>query len=101
MGNNILCGIGNIRSNHFFNLIEQIPSEIEVEILKTQGMSNVPSLWPANDLYSIFKIDSEELDDLRNRACLQLKDGGYMVRPAIKENLDYCINVFRHTLLAQ
>ncbi|CAF3068161.1 unnamed protein product [Rotaria sp. Silwood2] len=73
-------------------------SEIEVEILKCQGINNIPALLRARDLYSIFKIDSEELEDLRNRACLKLKDGEYMIRPAIKDNLAYCINEFKNKL---
>ncbi len=74
-------------------------SEIEVEILKVQGINNALSLLRAEDLYLIFKIDCEELEDLRNRACLKLKDGEYMVRPAIKENLEYCINELKKKCL--
>ncbi|CAF1453136.1 unnamed protein product [Rotaria sordida] len=70
-------------------------SEIEVEILKAQGINNVLSLLRAQDLYSFFKLDCEELEDLRNRACLKLKNGEYMIRPAIKDNLDYCIAVLK------
>jgi len=76
-------------------------SDIEVEILKAHGINNVLSLLRAKDLYSIFKIDCEELDDLKSRACLKLKNGEYMIRPAIKENLDYCINVFKNKLPEQ
>ena len=30
-----------------------------------------------------------------------MNDGGYIIRPAIKENLDYCINVFKNKLNEQ
>ncbi|CAF3925446.1 unnamed protein product [Rotaria sordida] len=76
-------------------------SEIEVEILKAQGINNVLSLLRAQDLYSFFKLDCEELEDLRNRACLKLKNGEYMIRPAIKDNLDYCIAVLKGKLHEQ
>ncbi|CAF4031753.1 unnamed protein product, partial [Rotaria sp. Silwood1] len=79
----------------------EMTSEIEVEILKAQGINNVLSLLRVQDLYSIFKLDCKELEDLRNRACLQLKDGEYMIRPAIKNNLDYCINVLKTKLHEQ
>jgi len=87
-----------MKSDSFFDLIEAMTSEIEVEILKSQGINNIPALLRAKDLYSIFKIECEELEDLRKRACLKMKDNEYMVRPAIKENLDYCINVLKNKL---
>ena len=93
-----ISDIGNIKSDVFFRLVEQMTSDIEVEILKAQGINNVRCLLRANDLYSIFKIDSEELEDLRDRACMKLKDGQYMVRPAIKKNLEYCIDEFKRRL---
>ena len=87
-----------MNSDMFFQLIESMTSEIEVEILKCQGINNIPALLRAKDLYSIFKIDAQELEDLRKRACLKLKDGEYVIRPAIKNNLDYCINIFKNEL---
>ena len=87
-----------MNSDLFFDLIQSMASEIEVEILKCQGINNVPALLRAKDLYSIFKIDCPELDDLKKRACLKLKNGEYMIRPAIKDNLEYCINVFKSKL---
>ena len=36
-----------------------------------------------------------DLEDLKKRACLKLKDGQYMIRPAIRQNLEYCINTFK------
>jgi hypothetical protein len=101
MNNNDLVDISKIKSDDFFNLIESMTSEIEVEILKAQGINNVLSLLRAQDLYSIFKLDCTELEDLRNRACLQLKGSDYMIRPAIKNNLDYCINVLKTALPEQ
>ena len=88
-------------SSSFFHLIESMTSEIEVEILKCQGINNIPALLRSKDLYSIFNIDSEELYDLRKRACLKLNNGQYMIRPAIKDNLEYCMKVFRNELNEQ
>ena len=85
-------------SSNFFHLIESMTSEIEVEILKCQGINNIPALLRSKDLYSIFNIDSEELYDLKKRACLKLNNGQYMIRPGIKDNLEYCMKVFRNGL---
>ncbi|CAF4168093.1 unnamed protein product, partial [Rotaria magnacalcarata] len=93
MNNDICHEISKIKSDNFFNLIEEMTGEIEVEILQAQGINNVLSLLRSQDLFHIFQIDCEELQDLRNRACLRLNNGEYMIRPAIKENLDYCINI--------
>lgn len=87
-----------MNSDTFYHLIESMTSEIEVEILKCQGINNIPALLRANDLYSIFKIDSDDLEDLKHRACLKLKDGEYMIRPVIKNNLEFCINTFKSKL---
>ncbi|CAF0870941.1 unnamed protein product [Rotaria sordida] len=64
--------------------------------IMTQEINNVLALLRAKDLDSIFQIDCEELDDLKKRACLKLKSGEYIIRPAIKENLDYCVNVLKN-----
>ncbi|CAF2813012.1 unnamed protein product [Rotaria sp. Silwood2] len=101
MDNNGFVEISKIKSDAFFDLIESMSSEIEVEILKAQGINNVLSLLRAQDLYSFFRLDCEELEDLRNRACLKLKNGEYMIRPAIKDNLDYCIAVLKGKLHEQ
>ncbi|CAF4987434.1 unnamed protein product, partial [Rotaria sp. Silwood1] len=101
MNNSTFFEISKIKSDQFFNLTEEMTSDIEVEILKAQGINNIPSLLRAQDLFSLFKIDCEELQDLRTRACLRLKSGEYMIRPAIKENLDYCINVLKNKLHEQ
>ncbi|CAF4372110.1 unnamed protein product [Rotaria sp. Silwood2] len=101
MNNNAVLEIGKIKSDHFFHLIKEMTNDIEVEILKVQRINNVLSLLRSQDLFSIFKIDCEKLKDLRNHACLQLKNGEYMIRPAIKENLDYCINVLKNKLPQQ
>jgi hypothetical protein len=97
MNNDTFYEISKIKSDSIVDLIEAMTSEIEVEILKAQGINNIVSLLWAQDLYSIFKIDCEELQDLRNRACLQLKDGA----SSYKLNLDYCINVFKNKLHEQ
>ncbi|CAF1002645.1 unnamed protein product [Rotaria sordida] len=96
MNNNDFCEISNIKFNDFYDLIQEMTSDIEVEILKAQGINNVLALLRAKDLDSIFQIDCEELDDLKKRACLKLKSGKYIIRPAIKENLDYCVNVLKN-----
>ncbi|CAF4814820.1 unnamed protein product [Rotaria socialis] len=101
MNNDICHEISKIKSDNFFNLIEEMTSEIEVEILQAQGINNVLSLLRSQDLFHIFQIDCEELQDLRNRACLRLNNGEYMIRPAIKENLDYCINILKRKLHEQ
>ncbi|CAF1380354.1 unnamed protein product [Adineta steineri] len=101
MNNSGLIEIGKVKSNNFFNFIEELTSSIEVEILKAQGINNALSLLRAQDLYSFFKVDCKKIEDLRNRACLQLTNGAYMIRPAIKDNLDYCIAVLKSKLNEQ
>jgi len=101
MNNQDFCEISNIKFDDFYDLVQEMTGDIEVEILKAQGINNVLALLRAKDLYSIFKIDCEELDDLKKRACLKLKTGEYMIRPAIKENLDYCVNVLKNKLPEQ
>ena len=98
MNNDTGSEITKIKPDDFFRLIEEMSSDIEAEILKVQGINNVLSLLRSKDLFCIFNIDYEELKDLRSRACVKTNDGGYIIRPAIKENLDYCINVFKNKL---
>ena len=91
----------NISSDKFYELVRSMTGDIEVEILKAQGINNIASFLRAKDIYSIFDLDCEQLDNLKSRACLQLKNGNYMIRPAIQENFDYCINFFNKSLSVQ
>jgi len=90
-----------ISSDKFYDLVRSMAGDIEVEILKAQGINNVLSFLRSKDLYLMFNLDCEQLDSLKERACLQLRNGDYMVRPAIKENFDYCINFFKDCLSLQ
>lgn len=91
----------NISSDKFYELVRSMTGDIEVEILKEQEINNIASFLRAKDIYSIFDLDCEQLDNLKSRACLQLKNGDYMIRPAIQENFDYCINFFKKSLSIQ
>ena len=52
-------------------------------------------------MFSIFRLDCDETHDLRSRVWLQLTDGTYFVRPAVRENLDCCISLLREKLNVQ
>ena len=90
-----------MRNQEFFQFIETNGGDIEAEILKVQGINNVSSLLRSTDVFSIFRLDCDETQDLRGRACFQLTDETYLVRPAIRENLDYCVSVLREKLSVQ
>ena len=65
------------------------------------SINNVPSLLHASNVFSIFRLDCDETHDLRGRVWLQLTDGTYFVRPAVRENLDCCISLLREKLNVQ
>ncbi|UJR24367.1 hypothetical protein I4U23_005744 [Adineta vaga] len=77
------------------------PRTEQTTTLNTHGINNVMSLLRAQDLCSIFQFDCKELYNSRHRACLKLKSGEFMLRPAIKNNLDYCINLLTLQLREQ
>lgn len=47
--------MSNLSFNDFCDLIQSMPGEIEVEILKVQRINNVLSFVRSEDLYSIEK----------------------------------------------
>lgn len=85
----ILC----MKNNEFFDFIEQNAGDIEADILRIQGITNVKSLLRSKDVFAIFQFDCEELQELKSRACLRLNDGNYLVRPAIRQNMEYCVHL--------
>ncbi|CAF0898057.1 unnamed protein product, partial [Didymodactylos carnosus] len=97
----IPCDLLSITNETFFQLTQQLAGDIEADILKVQGINNIHSLLRAKDLFLIFQLDCDELNNLKTRACLKLKTGEYIIRPGIKQNLDYCISLFKNKIQEQ
>ena len=85
----------NMKHDEFFRFIETTAGDVEVDILKAQSINNVQSLLRSTDLFSLFQLECDELKRLRNRSCFQLNDGTYVVKPAIKNNLQHCVDILK------
>ncbi|CAF1928949.1 unnamed protein product [Rotaria magnacalcarata] len=46
------------------------------------------------DIFEIFKYDSEELDEIKHQSCYKLKNGDYIVRTGVKNNMNYLKEIF-------
>ena len=92
---NVMHRASNIRHDEFFQFIQTTAGDIEADILKAQGINNVHSLLRSTDLFSFFQLECVESAALRQRACFQLNDGSFLVKPVIRNNLQHCIETLR------
>lgn len=94
----VMASVLFMKNNEFFDFVERNAGDIEANILRIQGINNVQSLLRSKDVFEIFQFDCEELQELKSHACLRLNDGNYMVRPAIRENMEYCVHLLNQNV---
>ncbi|CAF3373776.1 unnamed protein product [Rotaria sp. Silwood2] len=54
-----------------------------------------------DDIFEIFKYDSEEIDKIKHQSCFKLKNGDYIVRAGIQNNMNYLRELLKRKLEEQ
>ena len=73
----------------FFDFIENFCRQDEAELLVIQDIRSIDSFLSIEDLYSVFALDSEDVDGIQKRCGFKNRNGTCTVRPSIKSSLDY------------
>ena len=76
-------------NKRFFDFIQSVCGKDEADLLAIQSIRSVDSFLSVDDVYSIFSIDSEDLDAIQKRCGFRNRNGLCTVRPGIKSSLDY------------
>lgn len=67
---------------------------MEAQLLKIQCIRTINSFLRINDVFDVFSIDSQEVNDMKRQICLILNDNNFIVKPGIRASLDYLRDLF-------
>ena len=87
----------SLRNDDFYAMVEtQVGSQI-VEILRFQMICSMQSLVRHPDIFDIFSMPCSNPDFLliREKSCFLLDTGLFLVKPGLKNNLDYLIHILK------
>ena len=80
----------------FYDFVKNFVGDIEAEILQMQCIKNARTLLRINDVFSFFRINSKEIFDLKQRACFINDDMSHIVRPGVRSNMEYFLELVRN-----
>ena len=73
----------------FFKLIRSFCGKDGSDILSIQAIRSVDSFLAIQDIYAIFELDSEDVQEIQKQCGFRKRNGTYTVKPGIKSSLDY------------
>ncbi|CAF2998450.1 unnamed protein product [Rotaria sp. Silwood2] len=87
--------IFSLKNDEFFQIIKSLVGEGLCEILKIQSINSAENLIATDDIFDVFKYDSEELIDIKNKHFFKLQNGQYLVKTGIKNSLLYILKLLK------
>ena len=85
----------------FFNVIRSLVGEVTCDILQIQMIDSANNLLNTNDVFDIFKYDSEEIDDIKTKACFKMRNGEYIIRTGVLNNMEYLKTILKKKFIEQ
>ena len=82
-------------NKRFYDFIESFCGKDEADLLFIQAIRSVDSLLSTEDLYSIFSLDSEDLDTIQKRCGFRNRNDTCTVRPGIRNSLNYITTLLK------
>ena len=87
----------SLKNDDFYAMVETLVGSQIVEILKFQMICSMQSLVRHPDIFEIFSMPCSNPDFLliREKSCFLLDTGLYIIKPGLKNNLDYLIHILQ------
>lgn len=82
----------------FFSIVRKFVDGAVAEILKIQLINSGRKLLNTSDVFAFFQIESEETDDIKSKCCFKSKTGQYIVKPGVRTDLLYLVDLFKRKL---
>ena len=84
----------SLKNDEFYALIQELVGQQIVNILKFQSITSTQSLIRNPNIFEIFNMKCSEPNFLliREKSCLQLDDGQYIVKIGLINNLNYLLD---------
>ena len=87
----------SLKNNEFYAFIEGLVGQQIVDILKFQSIASTQSLIRNSNIFDIFNMKCSEPDflSIRERSCLRLDDGQFIIKIGLVNNLNYLLDVLK------
>jgi len=81
--------IFSLKGESFFHIVRSLVGEVISDILEIQLIDSAENLLHTNDIFDIFKYDSEDLEEIKLKSCFKMRNGEYIVRIGVTNNMKY------------
>ncbi|CAF1460343.1 unnamed protein product [Rotaria sp. Silwood1] len=78
-----------LKGEEFFRVVRSLVGEVVCNILEIQLIDSAQNLLNTTDVFEIFKYDSEEINDIKTRSCFKMRNGEYIIRTGVLNNMIY------------
>ncbi|CAF1245709.1 unnamed protein product [Rotaria sordida] len=87
--------IFTLKGEEFFRVIRPLIGEVACNILEIQMIDSAENFLNTNDIFDIFNYDSDDIDAIKSKSCFKMKDGQYIVRTGVLNNMTYLKTVLK------
>ncbi|CAM2726430.1 unnamed protein product [Rotaria socialis] len=87
--------IMSLRDVKFFDFVRKEAGDAAADLFEIQSINCVKSLLMTADVYCIMNLKSNALHDFKNKHGFMLDDDTFIIKPGIKGNVDYLIDLLR------
>ncbi|CAF2958689.1 unnamed protein product [Rotaria sp. Silwood2] len=84
----------SLMDNQFYDLIRELTSSHEAEILKLQHINNINAFLLTKNPLELLELNSPDVEDIKKRTCFELANKTFVVKPGVKSNLQYLHDLF-------
>lgn len=84
----------SLRGDEFFQVIKDLTSDTVAELVRIQAIENVRVFMLVPNILDVFKINSYQLDNLKCKACIQLKNNEYFIKPGVEISIRFLRDLF-------
>ncbi|CAF1358814.1 unnamed protein product [Rotaria sp. Silwood1] len=87
----------SLKNEEFYTFIQQLVGQQIVDVLKFQSITSTQSLIRNPDIFEIFNMKCSEPSFLliREKSCLQLDDGQFIVKIGLINNINYLLDFLK------
>ncbi|CAF1621495.1 unnamed protein product [Rotaria sordida] len=93
--------IFTLKGEEFFHAIRSLVGEVICNILQIQMIDSAQNFLNTVDVFEIFKYDSEEIDNIKTKSCFKMRNGEYIIRTGVLNNMTYLKTILKKKIEEQ
>ncbi|CAF1561894.1 unnamed protein product [Didymodactylos carnosus] len=78
-----------LKNADFFRFVQSLAGEGLCDLLRIQSINSTEILMSTDDVFDVFKLDSPQFDEMKEKHFFKLRNGQYVVKPGIASSLSF------------